>query len=569
MNIFKYLAPLLVAPSLTFAQSSLAQNSGQNSKQHLALSVKPAVVRIWNPCYGIYENEKLKQEFDLSFLGTGFFINPRGYIVTSASVMDENTCLERLADNIKRAILNNYGDNIDEKEIRKFLEDNNNYLFNNEVYLPNPNIAPFPIKVRSDIRDNSNDVLEIGDDVAILKIPVTHGPSIELGDSRKVNVQDEVITVGYPTNIKVDLVERKFTDKSLYEASVQEGAIASTTKRLQGGSPVLQVDIQAKRGSAGSPIINKQGQVVGMLVSRQYGYLKDDIPLAVTVDTIQDFVDTTSTDNNFKGATNLMYQKGLDLFFNKKYKEAEKLFKQVEDSYEIDGVSAHSEVQKLLHKIDRRETDWWEKPLSNPTNLLLITLLIASGVVGTIALFLLRQRPQFAGAPAGSEERSTNVGSKERSTNVGGEERSTNTDSTYNTSYKRNGKGKKCYMEMEYQGKFNRIQLVKGEHRLGRDPAWSDLDIPMSWEVISRRHGILIKEEGDYRIFDGDRTTPSRNGTWVNDDDRVDTQKGRLLRNGDRLKIGQDKNDQVVITYYNPNGRNDGGGSNPKTTMAN
>ncbi len=565
MKISKYLAPLFIISNFIFAQSSLAQNNSQNSKQKLALSVKPAVVRIWNPCFGIYEKGNIEQEFDLSFLGTGFFINPRGYIVTSASVMDKNTCLERLANNIEKAILNNYGNEIYAKEIRKFLIEKNNYLFDNKVYLPNSNIDPFPIKVRSDIRDNNKNLveigdIEIGDDVAILKIPVNHAPSIELGDSSKVTVQDEVITVGYPTNIKIDLIEGKFTNKSLYEASVQEGSIASTAKRLQDGYSVLQVDIQAKRGNGGSPIINQQGQVVGMLVSRQYGTFKDDIPLAITTDTIQDFMDVANTNNDFKGATNLMYQKGLDLFFKKKYKEAEKLFKDVNNSYKIDGISAHSEIQKLLDKIDRTEADWWEKPLTNPTNFLILALLFAGGIIGTVAYFLLRQRPQFIGAVAGSQERSSNADSQDRSNNA---------DSTHNTSYKRNGKGKKCYMEMEYKGQIKRFQLGRDEHRLGRDPVWSDLDVFATWEVISRRHAILKQEGDDYRIFDGDRTNPSRNGLWVTNDFRVDTQKGHLLNNGDRLKIGQDANDQVLLTYYNPRGRNQGGGSNPRTTMAN
>ena len=414
--------------------------------------------------------------------------------------------------------------------------------------------------------DDENSV-KIGDDVAIIKISVTDAPTLKLGDSSKVNIQDKLLTAGYPINIKPIGTPKKkveFTNKSYYEASIQEGSIASTAKHIKGGYPILQIDIQAKRGSAGSPLVNQDGQVVGMLVTRQYDQsLKDDIPLAITTDTIQEAIDDAGTTNDIGGTTNLMYKEGLDLYVKKKYKEAKNLFLDVKDSYKIEGISAHSEVQDLIDEIERIEADRWADPWTDPTILLTFSLLVGGGIVGVVAYFLLRQRQQLATATAGGS------GGRERSTNVGSNERSTNADSAYNTSYKRNGKGKKCFVEMEYKGQIQRFQLGRNEHRLGRDPAWSDFEIPTSWEVISRRHAILKKEGDDYHVFDGDRTTPSRNGLWVNDDFRVDTQEGYLLNNGDRLKIGQDANDQVLITYFNPNGRNRGGGSNPKTTMAN
>ena len=118
---------------------------------------------------------------------------------------------------------------------------------------------------------------------------------------------------------------------------------------------------------------------------------------------------------------------------------------------------------------------------------------------------------------------------------------------------------------MEYKGQIQRFQLHRDEHHLGRDPSWSDFDLPTSWEVISRQHAILQKEGEDYRIFDGDGKIPSRNGLCVNDDYRVDPQEGYLLNNGDQLKIGQDAREQILLTYYNPNSEE----ANLKSTMFN
>ena len=103
MKIFKYLTLLFIAPVLTFSQTALAQNSNQK----LTMYAKPAVVRIVGFCRGEYkwypngkEDSNGNQQdsettitIDKDFIGTGFLINPNGYIVTSADVMEfEKDC---------------------------------------------------------------------------------------------------------------------------------------------------------------------------------------------------------------------------------------------------------------------------------------------------------------------------------------------------------------------------------------------------------------------------------------------------------------------------------------------
>jgi pSer/pThr/pTyr-binding forkhead associated (FHA) protein len=93
--------------------------------------------------------------------------------------------------------------------------------------------------------------------------------------------------------------------------------------------------------------------------------------------------------------------------------------------------------------------------------------------------------------------------------------------------------------------------LQKDAHRIGRDEGWSDVEIPGTWEVISRRHATLRREGNSYRIMDGDGNVPSRNGIWVNNITPVGS-TGYLLKHGERLTIGKDMSDQVSITYFNP-----------------
>ncbi|MBE9166708.1 ATP-binding cassette domain-containing protein [Pleurocapsales cyanobacterium LEGE 06147] len=110
------------------------------------------------------------------------------------------------------------------------------------------------------------------------------------------------------------------------------------------------------------------------------------------------------------------------------------------------------------------------------------------------------------------------------------------------------------FVELNNQGQILRLDLKEEVHRLGRDPQWSDLDIPeIGWTVLSRRQAVLQKEGKDYRIYDGDRTHPSRNGIFINQT-RINVSQGYLLKHGVQLQIGQDPRYQILLTYYNPSG---------------
>jgi ABC-type multidrug transport system ATPase subunit len=109
------------------------------------------------------------------------------------------------------------------------------------------------------------------------------------------------------------------------------------------------------------------------------------------------------------------------------------------------------------------------------------------------------------------------------------------------------------YIELNnQQGQIIKYYLIADEHRLGRDPHWSNLEIPEgAWKVMSRHQAILQREGRDYRIYDGDRQVASRNGMFV-EQTRIDLTKGYLLSNGTQLEIGQDPRYQILLTYYNP-----------------
>ena len=110
------------------------------------------------------------------------------------------------------------------------------------------------------------------------------------------------------------------------------------------------------------------------------------------------------------------------------------------------------------------------------------------------------------------------------------------------------------YLEINNQGQILKLYLSKDIHYLGRDPNWSDINIPeKGWTVFSRKQATICREGKDYRIYDGDRTAQSRNGIFINQK-RITTADGYLLKNNVQLQIGQDPRYQILLTYYNPSG---------------
>jgi ABC transport system ATP-binding/permease protein len=107
------------------------------------------------------------------------------------------------------------------------------------------------------------------------------------------------------------------------------------------------------------------------------------------------------------------------------------------------------------------------------------------------------------------------------------------------------------FLELNNRGHILRLYLQKDEHRLGRGRDWADLEVPIGWEVFSRKQAVLKKEGEDYRIYDGDGSAASRNGIFINQT-RIDATEGYLLKNGVQLEIGQSPHNRIQLTYCNP-----------------
>ncbi|MBC6420578.1 MAG: ATP-binding cassette domain-containing protein [Hormoscilla sp. SP12CHS1] len=107
------------------------------------------------------------------------------------------------------------------------------------------------------------------------------------------------------------------------------------------------------------------------------------------------------------------------------------------------------------------------------------------------------------------------------------------------------------YLECNYLEHTKRLYLTKDEHFLGRNAQQADLVVDNSWRVVGRSQAVLRRYGSEYHIFDGDGKKPSTNGLFL-DRTRITPSQGIILNNGMELRIGQDPQNQVRLTYFNP-----------------
>lgn len=112
-------------------------------------------------------------------------------------------------------------------------------------------------------------------DVAVLRIDASNLPVVRLGDPTRIRVGEWVLAIGSPFG---------------FENSVTAGIVSAKSRSLpdDGYVPFIQTDVAVNPGNSGGPLINLNGEVVGInsqIYSRSGGYqgLSFAIPIDVAM----------------------------------------------------------------------------------------------------------------------------------------------------------------------------------------------------------------------------------------------------------------------------------------------
>ncbi|MHB1320579.1 MAG: DegQ family serine endoprotease [Acidithiobacillus ferrivorans] len=170
------------------------------------------------------------QKYQVQSLGSGFIVSPDGYVVTAAHVV---------------------------KGAQKIIVS----LTNHHQYTAH--LVGLSTRM----------------DVALLKIDAKNLPTVQIGDSGKLEVGQWVLAVGSPFG---------------FENSVTQGVVSATSRPLPDDPyiPFIQTDVPINPGNSGGPLFNMRGQVIGIndqIYTSSGGYmgLSFSIPINVAMDAVK------------------------------------------------------------------------------------------------------------------------------------------------------------------------------------------------------------------------------------------------------------------------------------------
>jgi serine protease Do len=201
------------------AEALDAMRRVSNGFEALAQQVRPAVVQVKARTYdGARRSGRGSSQLSRSQTSaSGFFVDSTGYVVTNAHVVSG--------------------------------------AYRVQVQLPKP---PPPAPGEKSILRPRGDLLEatvVGTDaetdVALLKVPGSGYPTLSFGNSDELRRGQVVFAFGSPMGL---------------ENSVSMGVVSAMARQLQEGDPMIyvQTDAAINPGSSGGPLVNTEGEVVGL-----------------------------------------------------------------------------------------------------------------------------------------------------------------------------------------------------------------------------------------------------------------------------------------------------------------
>lgn len=409
--IVLFVTLLLVAAILPTQKTYVV--SAVTDGERLAMFSKPSVVRILDGVTGSFYFAPPKREaktYNVSYLalGSGFFINSNGYIVTNAHVVStfheinskgEESGRELLFYQFLQQVARDY--NVDPKNLTR---DNIVFVKNysqqtsmkvyHHVIIPDGSVYEFEEKQYGAPTGQ-------GKDVAVVKIEVKNAPVLRLGDSEKIKLQDHVTVLGYPG--AADTFDSGALDsKSALEASITDGKV-SASKKSSSGAPILQVSAPATHGNSGGPVLNDAGEVIGLLTfggDRVNNQEVSGFVFVVPSSTVQEFVKAAGATNEL-GPADQAYREGLELYWDQRYSNAIPKFEEVKRMF-----PEHSEVSKLIQSSQQAISEGKEKSSLPGTGTMVIIvvvilfLVLAVIIIGVIILLFARRGKKKAATVA-------------------------------------------------------------------------------------------------------------------------------------------------------------------------
>jgi hypothetical protein len=164
-------------------------------------------------------------------------------------------------------------------------------------------------------------------DLALLRVPEGNYPVLALADSTPVQIGDPIRILGFPG---VVLSHELLNQSASVDASVTNGAI-SGLKQDKANHPFIQTDAPAAWGNSGGPAINAKAELIGVLTFVSLapgaeGSIVQGFNFAIPALTVKNFVADQPVKLNQPGKFNQVWFAGLRDFFTEDWKGAKRKF---------------------------------------------------------------------------------------------------------------------------------------------------------------------------------------------------------------------------------------------------
>ena len=310
--------------------------------------------------------------------GTGWFINPNGWVVTNGHVVSParqpRQSIER--ELLERGVREACGE-LSEQALAAALARANakldpsiSVLLSNGLRL-SATVAKYSPPVAGEGMS--------GRDLALLKLEAADMPALRLGDSSNTKIGDKIHILGFPG---VVLSHELLNASAKVEASVTNGAISGFKQDIA-NQVVIQVDAPAAWGNSGGPAVGSSGEVLGVLTfvsldADNRGAIVQGFNFVIPSAAIREFVKNTDVKLDEVSRFNAAWYAGLDAFFDGSYARAEKHF---------------AEANRLLPDLTdvRRMMVEVKNPPPRPFPWMRIGALAAALVVAAVAALLVRR----------------------------------------------------------------------------------------------------------------------------------------------------------------------------------